>query len=86
MGEMTYYVVQPYMRGGNGRTIIPIDAQEAEDLEDAMHKVQHLRAGWCGAVAFSRTGRLADGEWRDAVIHHVAGDVPEAALEFEGAA
>jgi len=80
MELITYYVVQPYALAANGRTIIPLEAVEASDLQDATRRAAVLRDGWCGAIAFSRTGSLALGEWSDAEVIHIAGDVPSAAV------
>ncbi|GHE50858.1 hypothetical protein GCM10019059_07450 [Camelimonas fluminis] len=80
MELITYYVVQPYALASNGRTVIPLDAIEARDLQDADRRASFLRDGWCGAIAFSRTGSWALGEWGDAEIIRIAGSVPDAAV------
>ncbi len=76
---ITYYVVVPFDRDDTGN-LMPGAPQEVSNAGIASRRVQNLAAAHAGAVAFSRTGEPASGEFEDAVILSQYGEVDLDAL------
>jgi len=77
VGTMTYYVALGFKRSDDGGEIVACDPIEARSAEQATRMAASLAAkeGHCGAVAFSRTGDPALGDFEDAVFLKTVGDV-----------
>jgi hypothetical protein len=78
MGAMTYYVALAFMRSDDdGGEIVACDPKEARSSEQAIRIAGSLvnTEGHCGAIAFSRTGDPALGDFEDAVILKTMGEV-----------
>jgi hypothetical protein len=77
MGTMTYYVALAFRRAEDDGGIVACDAREAQSSEQAIRMAASLaeEEGDCGAIAFSRTGDPAVGEFEDAVILKKVGEV-----------
>lgn len=78
--KVTLYVVQPFEADGKGR-VGPGQAYQAPDGGMAVRKAQRLTEKVVGAVAFSRSGDLKTGDFEDAVILGIYGNVPEEAMD-----
>jgi len=65
--EVTYYVVVPFDRDPEG-DLTPGEAQELPNARAAERRAAALALQHAGAVAFSRTGDPAIGEFRDAEL------------------
>jgi len=76
MADVTYYVALPFNSADDG--VAPGEATECQSSHAAIRKAEQLSrvAGNVGAVAFSRTGDPAVGEFTDAVVLKAFGDVP----------
>ena len=69
------YVALPFVRNEEG-DLVPGDAQDRQSAA-AAERLARRRAGVAdGAVAFSRTGDPATGDFDDAVVIRAVGDVP----------
>jgi hypothetical protein len=78
MAMATYQVALAFMRSGDdGGEIVACDPKEARSSEQAIRMATSLatREGHCGAIAFSRTGDPAIGDFEDALILSVVGEV-----------
>jgi hypothetical protein len=77
MSEMTYYVALPFVAIEDG--IAPAEAIECFNPNAAIMKAEALsrRPGYVGAIAFSRTGDPATGNFGDATVIRKFGDLPE---------
>jgi hypothetical protein len=77
MATMTYYVALAFKRSEDGGDIVACDPKEARSAAQAIRMAGLLSAeeGHCGAIAFSRTGDPALGDFEDAVILKTAGEV-----------
>jgi hypothetical protein len=78
MATVTYHVALAFMRSGDdGGEIVACDPKEARSSEQAIRMADSLakREGHCGAIAFSRTGDPALGDFEDAVILKTVGEV-----------
>jgi hypothetical protein len=77
MAAMTYYVVLAFMRSEEGGDIVACDPKEARSTDQAIRMAASLARmeGHCGAIAFSRTGDPALGDFEDAVILKTIGEV-----------
>jgi hypothetical protein len=77
MGTMTYYVALAFKRSEDGGEIVTCDPKEARSAEQAIRMATSFAAeeGHCGAIAFSRTGDPALGDFEDAVILKTVGEV-----------
>jgi hypothetical protein len=77
MATMTYYVALAFKRSEDGGEIVACDPKEARSAEQAIRMATSLAAneGHCGAIAFSRTGDPALGDFEDAVILKSFGEV-----------
>ena len=77
MGTMTYYVALAFKKAeDDGGDIVACDPKEARSSDQAIRMAGSLakKAGHCGAIAFSRTGDLALGDFEDAVILETTGE------------
>jgi hypothetical protein len=70
MAAMTYYVALAFMKSDDSGEIVACDPKEARSSEHAIRLATSLAKaeGHCGAIAFSRTGDPALGDFDDAVI------------------
>src|SRR5271166_805265 len=78
MATMTYYVALAFKRSeDDGGDIVACDPKEARTAEQAIRMAGSLatQEGHCGAIAFSRTGDPAIGDFDDAVILKTVGEV-----------
>jgi hypothetical protein len=77
MGTMTYYVALAFTKSEDGGEIVACDPKEARSSDQAIRMAASLAnvEGHCGAVAFSRTGDPALGDFEDAVILKRVGEV-----------
>lgn len=75
MSNATYYVAQGFelTKGGN---LVAGTSQQAQSASAAIRRAEGM-AGKGGAIAFSRTGDPATGDFEDAVILRKFGEVPE---------
>jgi len=76
MATMTYYVALAFTRADDGE-IVACEPKEARSSDQAIRMAGTMAAmeGHCGAIAFSRTGDTALGDFEDAVILKTVGDV-----------
>ena len=81
MAAVTYHVVLAFMRSEDG-DIVATEPKEARSADQAIRMAQSLAATepHCGAIAFSRTGDPAVGDFEDAVILTAIGEVDEGLL------
>jgi hypothetical protein len=77
MADVTYFVALPFTAADDG--IAPGEAAECQSASGAIRRAEALSriAENVGAVAFSRTGDPAIGEFSDAVVLKAFGDVPD---------
>ena len=77
MPEVTYYVALPFVASDDG--IAPGEAVECFNPNAAVMRAEALsrKNGHVGAVAFSRTGDPATGDFSDATVIRKFGDVPD---------
>jgi hypothetical protein len=82
MAAITYFVALAFKRSEDGGDILACDPKEARSSDQAIRMAASLARmeGNCGAVAFSRTGDPALGDFEDAVILKTAGEVDIAQL------
>jgi hypothetical protein len=76
MSEVTYYVALPFVAAEDG--IAPGEALECFNPSAAVMRAETLsrKPGHVGAVAFSRTGDPATGDFGDATVIRKFGEVP----------
>jgi hypothetical protein len=77
MSEITYSVALPFVPSDHG--IAPADPIECFNPSAAVMRAEALsrKPGYVGAVAFSRTGDPATGDFGDAKVIRKFGEVPE---------
>jgi hypothetical protein len=77
MSQVTYYVALPFVPSDDG--IAPVEAIECFNPNAAVMKAESLsrKHGYVGAVAFSRSGDPATGDFSDAKLIREFGDVPD---------
>ena len=77
MSEVTYYVALPFIATEDG--IAPGEAVECFNPNSAVMRAEAFshKPGHVGALAFSRTGDPATGDFRDAKIIRKFGNVPD---------
>jgi hypothetical protein len=77
MADITYYVALPFVAADDG--IAPGSPIECPSAPAAIARAEALsrKDGHVGAVAFSRSGDPASGEFADAVVLKSFGEVPE---------
>jgi hypothetical protein len=72
--SVTYYVVA-FIADESG-DLVPLEPIEAQSAGSAMRKAAEVATGKGGAIAFSRTGDPATGNFGDAVVLGRYGEVP----------
>ena len=72
---VTYYVALPFVRNDEGE-LVPGEAQDRQSASAAESLARKMAETSAGAVAFSRTGEPASGEFEDAVVIRSFGEVP----------
>ena len=77
MADVTYYVALPFLQDDDGSPVAGA-AEECQSPTTALRRAEILsRApGSIGAVAFSRSGDPATGDFGDAEVIRKFGDVP----------
>ena len=75
MPAVTYYVALPFTRGEDG-DISAGEARECPSSGAARREAARMAAANAGAVAYSRSGDPAAGEFDDAKILEVFGETP----------
>ena len=77
MADVTYFVALPFIAADDGP--VPGEAVECFNPTAAVMRAeaQSRKPGHVGAVAFSRTGDPAIGEFGDAKVIRKFGEVPE---------
>ena len=77
MSEVTYFVALPFVVSDDG--IAAGEPTECLNPNAAVMRAETLarKEGYVGAVAFSRTGDPATGDFRDAKVIRKFGDVPD---------
>lgn len=78
MSDVTYYVAMPFLTDEDGSPIAGA-AEECQTSAAALRRAEVLArvTGHIGAIAFSRSGDPATGEFGDAKLIRRFGDVPE---------
>ena len=81
MTSVTYYVALAFTLSEEGE-IVACEPKEARSADQAIRMAKSLAATepHCGAIAFSRTGDPAIGDFEDAVILKTIGEVDEGLL------
>lgn len=76
MADITYYVALPFVMADDG--LAPGEAVECFNPNAAVMRAEALsrKPGYVGAVAFSRNGDPATGDFGDARVIRAFGDVP----------
>ena len=74
MANVTYYVALPFMRTEEGE-LVPGEAQDRHTAFAAVNAARKLARMYPGAVAFSRTGDPESGDFADATILRMFGEV-----------
>ena len=79
MADLTYYVALPFRVAEDGQ-IVSGEPQECRDSGKAVRVAAILAAdpANCGAIAFSRSGNPAIGDFEDAVVIKSFGEVDSA--------
>ena len=77
MADQTYYVALPFVASDDG--VAAGEAVECQSSVAALMRAEALarKEGCVGAVAFSRTGDPATGEFGDAKVIRKFGDAPD---------
>lgn len=77
MAEVTYYVALPFVATDDG--IAAGEATECFSANAAVMRAEALsrKSGILGAVAFSRSGDPATGDFGDAIVIRKFGEVPD---------
>ena len=75
MPAVTYYVALPFIRTDEG-DLVAGEAQEKQTAGAAVRAAQQMARTVPGAVAFSRAGDPATGDFEDAVVIQRFGEVP----------
>ena len=76
MATVTYYVALAFTRGEDG-TLVAREGMECANANAAVARAKCLAAVEGGAVAFSRTGDPAIGEFEPAEVFGRFGEVPD---------
>ncbi len=74
MSAITYYVALPFKRGEDGDIVADIPRECPSPLS-AIQVARRLASDGIGAIAFSRSGNPATGEFSDAVVLQTFGEV-----------
>ena len=75
MANVTYFVALPFVLNGDGK-LVASEAQDRQSAGAAESAARRMADTSAGAVAFSRTGDPASGEFEDAVVLRQFGEVP----------
>ena len=75
LAHVTYFVALPFVRNDEGE-LVAGEAQERQTAGAAVREARRMTLVSPGAVAFSRTGDPAIGEFEDAVVIERFGEVP----------
>lgn len=75
MAAVTYFVALPFLLNEDG-ALVPGEAQDRQTASAAIGAAEDMARRFGGAVAFSRTGDPATGEFADAVVLKRNGEVP----------
>ncbi len=75
MAHVTYFVAMPFDRNEDGE-LVAGEAQERQSAGAAESAARRMAETATCAVAFSRTGDPASGEFEDAVVLRQFGEVP----------
>ena len=81
--RVTYYVALPFTRDEQG-DFVAGEAAEFQGSRPAIASANAMALKHGGAVAFSRSGDPAIGEFDDAVVLSAKGDVPSDLAAFTG--
>ena len=81
MANVTYFVALPFVRDEDGE-LVAEEGVEAQSAIAAQRRAQAMLAKKAGAVAFSRTGDPAIGEFEDAIILGSYGETPSDLVAF----
>ena len=81
MATLTYYVVLPFFRTSDGE-LLADEPIEVSDPDRARRQAERVARAKGGAVAFSRMGNPASGDYSDAVILARFGEIPDDLAEF----
>ena len=73
--SVTYYIALPFVRNEEGE-LVPGEAQDRQSASAAESLARKMALTSAGAVAFSRTGEPATGNFEDAVVIRAFGEVP----------
>ncbi len=84
MAAITYFVALAFKRSEETGDIVACDPKEARSSDQAIRMAVSLgkMEGHCGAIAFSRTGDPALGDFEDAVILKTVGEVDTGLSSF----
>jgi hypothetical protein len=74
MSAVTYYVALPFKRGEDGEIVADIPRECPSPLS-AIQVAGRLASNGIGAIAFSRSGDPATGEFSDAIVLQSFGEV-----------
>ena len=80
MATMTYYVALAFMRSEDGNIVACEPKEARSSTSDWRRGSLAATEGHCGAIAFSRTGDPAVGDFDDAVILKTVGEVDSGLL------
>lgn len=72
---ITYFVVQSFTLGSRG-ALLADNPVQATGPEHALRLAERLASTKVGVVAFSRSGDLSTGEFEDATVLFMSGDLP----------
>lgn len=81
MANVTYYVVLPFIHDADGE-LVAEEAAEAPSAHAAMSRARNMVGRKLGAVAFSRTGDPALGDFEDAIVLGRYGATPSDLTSF----
>lgn len=83
MSAITYFVALPIQIGEDGE-LFAGEGIECRTAQEAARRASGLAATHAGAVAFSRTGDPASGEFEPAVVLARYGELPADLIEMMG--
>jgi hypothetical protein len=75
MAALTYFVVLPFDRQGEGELMAGV-AQECPSAQAAIFRARRMARRSAGAIAFLRTGNPSTGEFEAAEVLGEFGEVP----------
>lgn len=83
MASITYYVALPILAGEDG-DLYAGEGVEAQSEREARSRAAGLAEGHAGAVAFSRSGDPATGEFEPAIVLGSYGELPADIADMMG--